>query len=71
MKICRISMSIGILTLIIVCLSGLQNSIAKEPQGLVGVLKFVTVNWELNVVKHHKLDLKEVYKLLVITDYVC
>ena len=65
MKIFRISMSVGILTLIIVCLSGLQESIAKEPQVTVGVLKFGTVNWELNVVKHHKLDFKEGYNLLV------
>ena len=59
------NLSIGILALIIVGLLGLQNSIAKEPQVTVGVLKFGTVNWELNVVKHHKLDLKEGYNLLV------
>jgi NitT/TauT family transport system substrate-binding protein len=29
---------------------------AAEPVARVGVLKFGTVNWELDVVKHHKLD---------------
>ena len=58
-------MSVGILTLTSICLTGLQNSIAKELQVTAGVLKFGTVNWELNVVKHHKLDLKEGYNLSV------
>ena len=65
MKLFRITMSVGILTLTGICLTGLQNSIAKELQVTAGVLKFGTVNWELNVVKHHKLDLKEGYNLSV------
>lgn len=37
---------------------------AAEPRTVrVGVLKFGTVNWELDVIKHHKLDEKEGFTL--------
>jgi NitT/TauT family transport system substrate-binding protein len=41
-------------------------AVAAEPGVLkVGVLKFGTVNWELDVIKHHKLDEREGFTLEV------
>ena len=41
-------------------------AMAAEPSVLkVGVLKFGTVNWELDVIKHHKLDEREGFTLEV------
>lgn len=44
----------------VLCLLGpFAAAHAQLPELRVGVLKFGTVNWELNVIKHHKLDEKE------------
>lgn len=44
----------------VLCLLGpFAAANAQLPELRVGVLKFGTVNWELNVIKHHKLDEKE------------
>ena len=43
----------------------LRETNATEMEITAGVLKFGTVNWELNVVKHHRLDSKEGLNLIV------
>ena len=36
------------------------------PSISVGVLKFGTINWEMDVIKHHKLDIQSGYKLNIV-----
>jgi NitT/TauT family transport system substrate-binding protein len=40
--------------------------VVAQPEVRIGVLKYGTVNWEMNVIKHHKLDKKFQFKLNVI-----
>lgn len=47
---------VGLVVLLLVWVSGFQAMAAETVR--VGILKFGTVNWELDVVKHHKLDEK-------------
>jgi NitT/TauT family transport system substrate-binding protein len=52
------------LTLLAVCWSGLASA-ADLGEIRVGVLEFGTVSWELDVIKHHKLDAKHDFNLQV------
>ncbi len=47
---------VGLVVLLLVWVSGFQAVAAETVR--VGILKFGTVNWELDVMKHHKLDEK-------------
>ena len=38
-------------------------SVQAQPTVRVGVLKFGTVNWEIDVIKHHQLDKKYQFKI--------
>ncbi|MGB0747849.1 MAG: ABC transporter substrate-binding protein [Magnetospiraceae bacterium] len=46
-------------------LMGLQPAQAETPTLKIGVLKFGTVNWELDVIQHHGLDAQQGYALEV------
>lgn len=48
---------------ILVCL--LPFCVLAQPEVRVGVLKFGTVNWEIDVIKHHQLDKKHDFSLNV------
>jgi NitT/TauT family transport system substrate-binding protein len=52
------------LALLAVCWSGLASA-ADLGEIRVGVLEFGTVSWELDVIKHHKLDAKHDFNLQV------
>ena len=43
----------------------LSFHVLAQPEVRVGVLKFGTVNWEIDVIKHHQLDKKYQFKLSV------
>lgn len=43
----------------------LSFQVLAQPEVRVGVLKFGTVNWEIDVIKHHQLDQKYQFKLKV------
>jgi len=43
----------------------LSSSVVAQPEVRVGVLKFGTVNWEIDVIKHHQLDKKFQFDLTV------
>ncbi len=58
--------SIGIAALVLALLASAAGARAEPPEVRAGVLTFGTVNWELDVLKHHGLDLKHGYELRVI-----
>ena len=39
--------------------------VVAQPEVRVGVLKYGTVNWEIDVIKHHQLDKKYQFELKV------
>jgi len=43
----------------------LSSSVVAQPEVRVGVLKYGTVNWEIDVIKHHQLDKKFQFDLTV------
>ena len=43
----------------------LSSHVVAQPEVRVGVLKFGTVNWEIDVIKHHQLDKKFQFDLTV------
>ena len=44
-----------LLVLALVCASAVAHA-AERPAVTIGVLKFGTVSWELDVIRHHRLD---------------
>ncbi len=57
---------IGIAALVLALLAGTPGAWPDPPKFRAGVLSFGTVNWELDVLKHHGLDRKHGYELQVI-----
>lgn len=53
-----------IICLCIIALMALP--VAALPQIKVGVLKFGTLNWEMNVIKHHQLDKQNGFELVIV-----
>ena len=45
----------------------LSFNVLAQPEVRVGVLKYGTVNWEIDVIKHHQLDKKYQFKLNVMS----
>ncbi|MDH3742795.1 MAG: ABC transporter substrate-binding protein, partial [Hyphomicrobiales bacterium] len=53
--------------IVLMLAAGLQNSSAAEtPELKVGVLKFGTVNWVMDVIEHHRLDRQNGFVLQVL-----
>ncbi|MGH6944907.1 MAG: hypothetical protein ACREH6_11880 [Geminicoccaceae bacterium] len=61
-----IRFGLGALSGLLMTLTGALTAHAAELGTIkIGVLKFGTVNWELDVIKHHGLDAKEGFTLEV------
>ena len=62
----RSSVIRSLLLACIILLVGQQGAYAKEPSLKVGVLKFGTVNWAMNVIRHHRFDRSNGFTLEVV-----